>query len=275
MVRAPAGVLKSPVRGASVAPGNGVRSARMKLDWEAAGVTDVGRVRRNDEDAFLVDTDRGLFAVADGVGGSRAGEVASRLAVDTAAGVLAEAVLGGVPGDVPGLIARMFSKANAAIVERAASEAALGQMATTLVLLYLDRASGGAWIAHCGDSRVYRWRGGSLERLTRDHSFAEALAQAGGGGVSVRAQSPFGHVLTRCLGRQDSSPDIRDIDAIPGDRFLLCCDGLTDMIPENDLGELLGPRLSPAESGRRLIDGANAAGGKDNITAVVVDISAG
>lgn len=247
----------------------------MKLDWEAAGVTDVGRVRRNDEDAYLVDTDRGLFAVADGVGGSRAGEVASRLAVDTAAQVLAESSRDGGSETVPQLIARMFSKANAAIVERAAREAALGQMATTLVLLYLDRASGGAWIAHCGDSRVYRWRGGVLERLTRDHSFAEALAQAGGGGVSVRAQSPFGHVLTRCLGRQDSSPDIRDIDALPGDRFLLCCDGLTDMIPENALGDLLGPRLSPAESGRRLIDGANAAGGKDNITAVVVDIAAG
>ena len=260
MVRALGRILKPGGGRRGQIAGNGVRSRAMKLDWVAAGVTDVGRVRRNDEDAFLVDTDRGLFAVADGVGGSHAGEVASRLAVDTAAEVLASAVLDGVPADVPRLIARMFAKANAAIVERAASETALAQMATTLVLLYLDRATGGAWIAHCGDSRVYRWRGGALERLTRDHSFAEALAQAGGGGVSVRAQSPFGHVLTRCLGRQDASPDIRDIDAVPGDRFLLCCDGLTDMIPENDLGQLLGPRLSPAESGRRLIDGANAAG---------------
>ena len=236
-------------------------------------MTDVGRVRRNDEDAFLVDVERGLFAVADGVGGSRAGEVASRLAVDTAARVLDESS-SGAPREAPrAVIARMFARANAAIVERASRETALGQMATTLVLLYLDRETGGAWIAHCGDSRVYRWRGGALERLTRDHSFAEELAQAAGGAVSVRTHSPFGHVLTRCLGRQDSEPDIRDIDALPGDRFLLCCDGLTDMVPEEALGELLALRVSPAESGRRLIDGANAAGGKDNITAVVVDIA--
>jgi len=245
----------------------------MKLAWEAAGVTDVGRVRRNDEDAFLVDVERGLFAVADGVGGSRAGEVASRLAVDTAAQVLDESASDPSRGSFPALIARMFARANSAIVERAAREAALGQMATTLVLLYLDAVTGGAWIAHCGDSRVYRWRNRVLERLTRDHSFAEELARAAGGGVSVRAQSPFGHVLTRCLGRQDSEPDIREIDALPGDRFLLCCDGLTDMVPEEGLGELLALHLSPAESGRRLIDGANAAGGKDNITAVVVDIT--
>ena len=219
-----------------------------------------------------MDAARGLFAVADGVGGSRSGEVASGLAVEVAAQVMAESPASA--SDVETTLARVFADANAAILERAARESALGQMATTLVLLLLRR-DGGAWIAHCGDSRVYRFRDGSLERLTRDHSFAEELAEAAGGAGVVRAQSPFGHVLTRCLGRPGASPDLRSIDARPEDRFLLCCDGLTDMVPEGDLASLLALRLPPDATGKRLIDSANAAGGKDNITAVVVDVARG
>ena len=235
-------------------------------------MTDVGRVRRRDEDAHLVDASHGLFAVADGVGGSRSGEVASGLAVEVAERVMAEA--SPAAAGVEATLARIFSDANTAILARAAQESSLGQMATTLVLLLL-RQDGGAWIAHCGDSRVYRFRDGALERLTRDHSFAEELAEAAGGASVVRAQSPFGHVLTRCLGRADASPDIRSIDTRPADRFLLCCDGLTDMVPEPELASLLALGLPPETTGRRLIDSANAAGGKDNITAVVVDVARG
>ncbi|HKB69981.1 MAG TPA: protein phosphatase 2C domain-containing protein [Thermoanaerobaculia bacterium] len=240
----------------------------MKFRWHAAGVTDVGRLRRNDEDAYLVDADEGLFAVADGVGGSRAGDVASRLAVETAARVLREERASPSGEAEPAVIGRMFSAAHRAIIARAAADPRVSEMATTLVLLHCDGDR--AWIAHSGDSRVYRWRDGTLERLSRDHSFAEELQKAAG--VEVRAKSPFGHVLTRCLGREGSwEPDVREIDVVPGDRFLLCCDGLTDMVDEPELAALLSLRRPPEETGRRLIDSANAAGGKDNITAVVVD----
>lgn len=240
----------------------------MKIEWQAAGVTDRGRVRKIDEDAFLADAKHGLFMVADGVGGGRGGEVASRLAVETAAQVLDDQKTNGSREPVPAVIAQMFARAHATIIGRAEQEPVLAGMATTLVLLYCDLSS--VWIAHCGDSRAYRWRGGALERLSRDHSFAEALAQ---GSASVRANSPFGHVLTRCLGGNGSSePEIREVEVLAGDRFLLCCDGLTDMVPEPELEALLSRQFRPDESCRRLIDSANAAGGKDNITAVVVDI---
>jgi protein phosphatase len=242
----------------------------VNIRWKAAGVTDVGRLRRQDEDAFLVDEENGLFAVADGVGGSRAGDVASRLAVDTAERVLREA-RGNGPVEAADVIRRMFETAHRTIFERAASDPRVSEMATTLVLLHCDGTR--AWTAHAGDSRVYRWRAGALERLSRDHSFAEELERAAGAGI--RAKSPFGHVLTRCLGREGAwEPEIREVDLRPADRFLLCCDGLTDMVDEADLGSLLALGVSPEETGRRLIDSANAAGGKDNITAVVVDFSA-
>lgn len=240
----------------------------MKTEWQGAGVTDRGRVRKIDEDAFLADAGRGLFMVADGVGGNRGGDVASRLAVETATRVFDDHVRNGSGEPPPAVIAKMFAQAHAAIVERGGQEPTLAGMATTLVLLYCDASS--VWIAHCGDSRAYRWRAGALERLSRDHSFAEALAA---GGASVRAKSPFGHLLTRFLGANGSAePEIRETEALAGDRFLLCCDGLTDMVPETELETLLARKLPPEETGRRLIDSANAAGGEDNITAVVVDI---
>ncbi|HWC64997.1 MAG TPA: protein phosphatase 2C domain-containing protein [Thermoanaerobaculia bacterium] len=243
----------------------------MKIRWSAAGVTDVGRLRRHDEDAFLVDDELGLFAVADGVGGSRAGDVASRLAVDTAAGLLREERAAPAGEDAPAVIRRMFEAAHRAIMKRAAADPSVSEMATTLVLLLCDGDR--TWIAHAGDSRAYRWRAGALERLSRDHSFAEELERAAG--VSVRAKSPFGHVLTRCLGREGAwEPDVREVEVSPGDRFLLCCDGLTDMVDEEDLRALLSLERPPEETGKRLVDSANAAGGKDNITAVVVDFAA-
>jgi protein phosphatase len=234
-------------------------------------VTDVGRLRRHDEDAFLVDAENGLFAVADGVGGSRAGDVASRLAVDTAERFLGDERRAPSGAAVPEVLHGMFAAAHRAIMERAAADPGVSEMATTLVLLYCDGAR--AWIAHAGDSRAYRWRGEALERLSRDHSFAEELEKAAG--VGIRQKSPFGHVLTRCLGREGAwEPEVREIDVREGDRFLLCCDGLTDMIDESELAALLALRVPPADTGRRLIDSANAAGGKDNITAVVVDFAA-
>ncbi len=220
-------------------------------------------MRKNDEDAFLVDVVRRVFAVADGVGGNRGGEIASRLAVEAVAEVFGGDRKEGAPGEA--LIEEVFLKAREKIISAVDSEPKNEAMATTLVmLLFQDEA---AWIAHCGDSRAYRWRGGKLQRLTRDHSFGAELENLGS-----NHQSPFAHVLTRSLGKKNSgAPDKSRVDFAGGDRFLLCCDGLTGMVPETEIEKLLARRLPPEETCIQLIDMANAAGGVDNITAVIVD----
>ena len=231
------------------------------LNLRAAGRTDCGKVRKNDEDSYLVDAERGVFAVADGVGGNRGGEIASRLAVEAVVDVASNR-----NGSAPEvLLEGIFAAARAKITSSIDAEPKNEGMATTLVML-LVRDDGG-WVAHCGDSRAYRWRSGKLERLTRDHSFGAELAIAGS-----PYQSPFAHVLTRSLGKKESgAPDKARVDIAGGDRYLLCCDGLTGMVPEPEIERVLGEGLSPDATCARLIEMANAAGGLDNITAVVVD----
>jgi PPM family protein phosphatase len=240
----------------------------------AAGCTDRGRVRPIDEDAFLVDDEVGLYAVADGVGGNRAGEVASRIAVDVAGSLLRTALSGGAASDPPRLreeIVSAFRHADSRIHETARSEEEFQGMATTLVLAIV--ANSFAWIAHIGDSRAYLRRSGELTRLTEDHSVIARLERDNPSlDVAIWKQSPLAHMLLRCLGKNsDSTPEIRDLALEPGDRLLLCCDGLTDMVPDKSITRILETRL-PEDACRELIDAANAAGGKDNITAVVIDI---
>jgi protein phosphatase len=236
----------------------------------AAGASDRGRMRKVDEDAFLVDVENRFFAVADGVGGNRAGEIASRTAVETAAEVVRRAANRNGTPDTHSLVTAMFAAANDAIREKAATRPEYSGMATTLVLLLDDGDS--MWVAHCGDSRAYRWRPDGLAPLTRDHSIAAVLTEKSGIEISP-TQSPFAHVLTKCLGKEAAcDPEIQTVDARPGDRFLLCCDGVTDMVSEKDLAALLARTVDPEEVSRLVLEAANAAGGKDNITAVVIDL---
>lgn len=246
----------------------------MKL--RSAGITDHGRVRENNEDAFLADDAHGLFAVADGVGGLEAGEVASRIMIEA----LAEIVSGAQAGSTPprgmpsrqvqpdlSSMRRAIALANQRIYS-AAQEAAAPQMGTTVTAaLFRDSRLS---LAHVGDSRAYRLRGQNLEQLTRDHTVVAEQVRAGKITPAQARLSPYQNVITRAVG---IAPEV-EIDGVsfpvrPGDRFLLCTDGLTDMVPESVIAGIIR-KSGPEQAARELVREANSRGGKDNITALVI-----
>ena len=244
------------------------------------GATDPGKKRANNEDSYLVNDELRMYAVADGVGGSEAGEVASRIAVDTIAGAMPD-LLGDKDrtppaevrsGEVPELAAfrNAVSLANGHIIQEAGKDPARTGMGTTLTALFLARKR--AFLAHIGDSRAYRLRSGTLVQLTKDHS---VVAEQVRSGILTPAQartSPYRHVITQALGiDREAAPDLMEQPVKPGDTFLLCSDGLTEMVGDGDIGRILAGS-DPADAAQKLIAAANAQGGVDNITAVVVQV---
>ncbi|MDH4161973.1 MAG: Stp1/IreP family PP2C-type Ser/Thr phosphatase [Nitrospirota bacterium] len=244
------------------------------------GATDRGRNRANNEDACLVDNSLGLFAVADGVGGLARGEVASNLAVETLREAVpdmlgsgdrtppAETAAGADP--VASALRYAVTLANRRILEAAEDTPARAGMGTTLTaLLFSGRR---AVIAHIGDSRAYRLRHTAFQQLTEDHS---AVAEQVKAGVLTPAQartSAHRHVITRALGLDESGfPDISSHEVKTGDVYLLCTDGLTEMVENDGIRKILASP-SPATAAKMLVDAANRAGGVDNITAVVVRV---
>ncbi|MFM7224281.1 MAG: Stp1/IreP family PP2C-type Ser/Thr phosphatase [Actinomycetota bacterium] len=223
--------------------------------------TDVGRVRANNEDAFLVDDEHGCYAVADGMGGHLGGEVASATAIET----LRAAVAGNAPID------EAIGRANTAVLAKAATDPALTGMGTTLTGLTV--ADGAVVIGHVGDSRAYLVRDDAMRLLTDDHSLVGEMIREGRLTVEQAAVHPQRSVITRCLG---SIPDVAvDVIALPvvaGDRIVLCSDGLTTMIGDDEILALAGVDVEPDEIARRLVAAACAAGGEDNVTVVVVDV---
>lgn len=246
----------------------------MTLRLRAAAQSDRGRLRDSDEDAFLVDEASGLFAVADGVGGHRAGEVASRIAVETLAATV-KADLKNLPGETAvnadALLLEAFRRADDEIRRQAASHPDLRGMASTLVALFAPSAT--AWVAHVGDSRAYLLRQKELWRLTEDHSALAQLARENPNAeLSHLEDSRLAHVLVRCLGANGNAvPDVRPTPLEEGDRLLLCCDGLTDMVEECEIERILAEARPLEECCNRLVAAANEAGGKDNITVLVAD----
>ncbi|MFL5816386.1 MAG: Stp1/IreP family PP2C-type Ser/Thr phosphatase [Conexibacter sp.] len=222
--------------------------------------SDTGRQRRANEDSFFVRAP--LFVVADGMGGAQAGEVASRLAAETFAGGLPDA---GTPEQRLEVRVR---DANARIHEVSQEDRALNGMGTTLTAAYLDGDE--LSLAHVGDSRAYLLREGELTRLTRDHTLVDELVRRGELTEQEAAEHPQRSIITRALGPE---PDI-DIDLHThrmqaGDLLLLCSDGLTGMISEDEVQQILGGTTSLGDAGRTLVQAANEAGGRDNITVVL------
>ena len=242
--------------------------------WKAAAHTDVGLRRQNNEDSLFVDSDAGLFIVADGMGGHAAGEVASKIAVQTLAGQLGGLASGASDENVRTAMRSAIVEAGRIIYTQSHQVSEQAGMGTTVTALYLT-GDGRYVVGHIGDSRAYLLRDGRLERLTRDHSLVqEQLDQ--GLLTSERARGhPLNHILTRALGTvKHVSPDVYSGAYAAGDIYLLASDGLTDMLAESEIQEILSEAGSLEPGLAALIENANAAGGLDNITAVAAEILA-
>jgi protein phosphatase len=227
----------------------------------AAAATDIGLVREGNEDSYL--TEEPLFAVADGMGGHRGGEVASQLAVETLEKLFKQRV-----GDLPDQV----QEANRVVFERSVVDEKVAGMGTTLTaaLVEGDRVR----LAHVGDSRAYLLRDRKLRLLTEDHTLVHRMVSEGEISQEEAETHPQRSVLTRALG-VDTVVDVDDdtVQVRPGDRLLLCTDGLTSMVSEEEIEEVLRTVPDPLDAAQRLVRMANEAGGVDNTTVVVLDFS--
>ncbi len=222
--------------------------------------SDTGRQRRANEDSFFVRAP--LFVVADGMGGAQAGEVASRLAAETFSAGLSD------DGTSEQRLEERVRAANQRIHEVSQGDRTLNGMGTTLTAAYLDGDE--LALAHVGDSRAYLLRDGELTRLTRDHTLVEELVRRGELTEQEAAEHPQRSIITRALGPEpDIEIDLHTHRVHAGDVLLLCSDGLTGMIGEDEVRELLAGAASLRDAGRALVDAANEAGGRDNITVVL------
>jgi PPM family protein phosphatase len=222
--------------------------------------TDTGRQRSENEDSLFVRAP--IFVVADGMGGAQAGEVASKAAADAFDRDLPE-------GPPEPFLRETIESANRRIHELARADPSRAGMGTTITAAILDARQEEVGIGHVGDSRAYRLRRGKLERLTRDHSLVEEMRRKGQITDAQAEDHPQRSIITRALGPEpEVEVDLQTVPAAPGDVFLICSDGLTTMVAEERITAVLASADSMREAVRTLIDEANAAGGRDNITAL-------
>jgi protein phosphatase len=244
----------------------GVRTA-----WK----THVGKVRQVNEDrAWSGNLPNGWTAVvvADGMGGHRAGDVASELAVGSLSESLQAWPMGLTAEEGAARLKEIIRKANKVVYDTALLNEQYHNMGTTVVAAVLGR--GGGWIGHVGDSRIYRLRNGELELLTDDHTVINELSKSGQLSPEEAARHPLRHAITRSVGTdRDVSPDVRAIDWLPGDRLLLCSDGLSGLVDADALRDALSRRTGVTldEVAQQLVDMALDAGGDDNVTVVLVE----
>jgi protein phosphatase len=235
------------------------------VHYTAAAVTDRGRKRTSNEDSFGFSVEHGVYLVCDGMGGAAAGEVASSLAVDEVMRLLANAEVSPMPHAAESAV----GSANEAILSRAQRNPRLSGMGTTLVGLVIRERK--VWVLNIGDSRCYLMRNRKLEQVTEDHSLVEEQVRLGKMTHLEALRSPLRNVITRALGTQSSvTPDIVEIEAEPGDVFMLCSDGLTRELTDPLIETHLGQELPLEELCARLVLAAKKAGGHDNITCLLV-----
>ena len=249
--------------------------------WLFGGGSDVGRERAHNEDAILIDGERKLIVLADGMGGYQAGEVASQLAVDvvrddSSSLNISEADLGRIDPDTGISVAMRqlrgaIEKANNRICNVARGREELNGMGTTIVAArFYDGRIG---IAHVGDSRCYRLRDGVLEQLTRDHSYVQDQLEKGLMSEEEAKNSSQKNLITRALGIDAiAEADVREYRTRPGDLYLLCSDGLSDLVDDEVIQTALSTEKSPSDHIKFLIDKANANGGRDNISIIIVRV---
>jgi serine/threonine protein phosphatase PrpC len=253
------------------------------LTW--AVTSDPGLKRTSNEDSYSTRPDVGLFVVADGMGGHVAGEVASRVAVEAIELFIQETAGADKNRTWPfpfdptislegNRLRAAFRLANRKIAAAIADSQDLRGMATTASAVLLGAQS--ASVAHVGDSRVYVLRDGKLEQITHDHSWVEEQVRAGTLTPTAARQHPWRNVVTRALsGGDDPEVDVTEVSPRPGERYLLCSDGLFTVVPDSRIAELLADaKLSLDAIARELVAAANEGGGPDNITALILQIDA-
>ena len=237
------------------------------IEW--AALTDVGRARERNEDSYLAGEH--VFAVADGLGGHNAGDVASRLAVEPLAAL--ERAMDGTPDDrVADALAKAMAAANRAVYQRAQADAKVRGMGTTLTAVAIS--DGSAHLAHVGDSRCYLLRDGEISQLSSDHTLVARMVAEGKLSPQEAETHPQRSILTRALGAEpEVDVDTLELQLLAGDRLVLCSDGLSSVVPEEEIFAMLSDSKDLKEACKRLIDAANQRGGPDNITVVVVEVT--
>ena len=262
----------------------GSSEGRPVMRYVAAAKTDVGRKRQGNEDSFCLEKDLGLYVVADGMGGHAAGEVASRLAVETIRETMGR-YLGGRPMDKAGSTAAGGSReanfllssirnANRAIFDAANGRTECAGMGTTVAVALTqgDRVL----VAHVGDSRIYRIRGGAIEQVSRDHSLVQQQVEIGLLSEAEARRSQYRHMITRALGHKESvEVDLTELPAQVGDVLLLCSDGLSDLLDNGEILAAAGEHPTDLiKACSALVDRANHKGGDDNITVLLIRVLA-
>lgn len=252
----------------SAPPTNIVRpSGAREFHLQSFGLTDVGREREVNEDAMLVDNLHSLYLVFDGMGGHTHGQLASQLAVESLATTFSDP--DGTHPQIEPLI-RGIENANRAIFEHAQSNPESRGMGTTAVGMRFDEDH--LHVCHVGDSRLYRLRGPGLQRLTRDHSLANLYADQPE--LEGQMGPSTSNVIVRALGLDTSViVDHRVVAVEEDDLFLLCCDGLSDLVDDRNIGDILRSNRPLPEMAATLVDTANHNGGTDNITVILVSVS--
>lgn len=254
------------------------------MSVSSASATDKGLRRSTNEDSVSVREDLGLFVVADGMGGHAAGEVASRAAVEgivafvEATQTMSPDQTWPIPFDLEqsvnaNRLRAGFQIGNRRLASQIGSSSELRGMATTAVAVLIDGGTG--TLAHVGDSRAYRLRDGQLDRLTRDHSWVEEQIRVGALSETAARQHPWRNIVTRALsGSEDLEVDLQEVALEPGDRLLLCSDGVFTVLSDDQIGDVLRREADLDDLCDALIQGANDGGGPDNVTAVVLEVDA-
>jgi serine/threonine protein phosphatase PrpC len=264
----PTPCLRSAIRGAW--------HGRVRMPLVVAGKSDLGCLRENNEDSFGYDAQSGIFVVCDGMGGQACGEVASKLAVDTVLQyVRSHSANRDLSRSPQSVLLDAIGEANATIREAAAEDGEKGGMGTTIVAALVQSPAVG--IAHVGDSRIYLFRDGRLQQLTQDHSLVMEQVRRGIMTLEQAQTSTLQNIILRALGSEaEVEIDTADLKAATGDVLLLCSDGLTRMINDNEILKTLsslGPRFTLQNACDQLIEQARDAGGEDNITCLLVQFA--
>lgn len=231
------------------------------------GKSDPGRIREDNQDMFVARPDLGLALLADGMGGTRAGGVAAEIAVDAAlehlTGVLKREPLTGAH------LGAAIKVANSRVVGMSNAVSTYRGMGTTLVAAAIDGTKG--YIAHVGDSRAYRLRGGAFDQVTKDHSLVQEWVDAGVISPEEARTAPNRNVITRAIGAKPTvDAEVTEIDVAGDDTFLMCSDGLSGMLADEQIASALAEGADLADAAASLVAAANKAGGTDNITVVLI-----